>query len=60
MLSRWGLQCNSAQIIDQCSDHFEHMLSRIQREHDSALSRLERLEIDDSYEEAIDKNFKRP
>lgn len=39
---------------------FDKMLSRLQKEFDSALQRSERLAEEDAYTEANDPNFKRP
>lgn len=50
MLGRWASQVTSSYQVDNKSEHFERMLGRLQQEHDSALNRVERLDIDDCYD----------
>lgn len=53
MLARYAALHKSSLQVDMAGDHFEQMLSRLQRELDSALNRCHRLNDDDFYDEAI-------
>ena len=59
-MGRWATQVTTSIGIDNKSDHFEQMIGRLQQEHDSALNRVERLEVDDCYDQAVDPDVKRP
>ena len=50
----------NSENVDTHSLHFDKMISRLQSELDSSNARFERLKIDDSYDDAVDENFKRP
>ena len=53
MLGRWADQSVSSIIVDMQANYFDLMVGRIQMEYDSAYNRTERLQIEDSYDSAI-------
>jgi hypothetical protein len=60
MLGRWADQSVSSIIIDMQANYFDLMVGRIQMEYDSAYDRTERLQIEDSYDSAVNPLEKRP
>jgi len=46
--------------VDAAGAHFDRMVGRLQKELDAALSRSERLAVDDSYDAAVDPGVTRP
>ena len=49
-----------SEAVDAAGAHFDRMVGRLQKELDAALSRSERLAVDDSYDAAVDAGVTRP
>ena len=60
LLSRWGTHLASSEQVDKAAHGFDNAMGRLQKEIDSALSRSDRLAVEDSYDEAVDPNSTRP
>lgn len=60
MLGRWADLAMSSETVDLTAEHFDRIIGKLQKEMDSALSRTERLELDDNHGLAIDPEAARP
>lgn len=60
MLGRWACQLDRAEVVNGNATPFDKAVGRLQEEIDSALSRAERLQVDDSYDAAVDTSAQRP